>query len=168
MNVPHPAKTVSKAADPSVQTVDTSYLESLMGYNARRASLAIISEFLAQMSVYGLRPVDFSVLSLITHNPGITSRQLCVALGLLPPNLVGLVNSLQGRELILRRPHPHDGRAMGLHLSAKGKKMMRDAEQTAAELERNATSALNPTENRQLMSLLKKIYQKPSGKGATA
>ena len=44
------------------------------------------------MSVYGLRPVDFSVLSLITHNPGITSRQLCATLGILPPNLVKLVS----------------------------------------------------------------------------
>jgi hypothetical protein len=32
------------------------------------------------MAPYGLRPVDFSVLSLITHNPGITSRQLCTTL----------------------------------------------------------------------------------------
>ena len=59
----------------SVDTVDTSYLETLIGYNARRAALSVIGLFLQRMAVYGLRPVDFSVLSLITHNPGITSRQ---------------------------------------------------------------------------------------------
>ena len=46
------------------QGIDTSFLESLLGYNARRAALTIIGEaFLERMSVYGLRPVDFSVLS---------------------------------------------------------------------------------------------------------
>ncbi|HNC06725.1 MAG TPA: hypothetical protein PLS38_10540, partial [Solirubrobacterales bacterium] len=37
--------------------IDTSFLESLLGYNARRAALTIIEAFLERMSVYGLRPV---------------------------------------------------------------------------------------------------------------
>ncbi len=141
-----------------VTEIDTSYLESLIGYNARRAALAIIGVFLERMAVYDLRPVDFSVLSLITHNPGITSRQLCAALSMLPPNLVGMINALEKRELIARRPHPHDGRAMGLHLTASGQKLMREAEQTAAELETDATSRLTASERRTLMRLLQKIY----------
>ena len=142
----------------AVQEVDASYLESLMGYNARRAALVIIGEFLTQMAPYGLRPVDFSVLSLITHNAGITSRQLCTALGLLPPNLVGMINALEKRELIVRQPHPSDGRATGLHMSAKGRKLMREAEKTAARLEADATARLTPAENRTLIRLLQKIY----------
>jgi DNA-binding MarR family transcriptional regulator len=152
-----PQNTAS-AAPAAVHTVDASYLESLMGYNARRAALAIIGEFLKQMAPYGLRPVDFSVLSLITHNAGITSSQLCTALGLLPPNLVGMINALEKRELIIRQPHPNDGRAMGLHLSGKGRKLMGDAEQTAARLEADATARLTPAENKTLIRLLKKIY----------
>ena len=142
----------------AAQTVDASYLESLMGYNARRAALVIIDEFLKHMAPYGLRPVDFSVLSLITHNEGITSRQLCTALGLLPPNLVGMINALEQRELIVRQPHPSDGRAMGLHLSAKGRKLMRKAEKTAAQLESDATARLTPAQSGTLIRLLKKIY----------
>jgi hypothetical protein len=53
--------------------------------------VAVIEVFLQRMAPCGLRPVDFSVLSLITHNPGITSRQLCTTLGILPPNIVGMV-----------------------------------------------------------------------------
>ena len=144
---------------PVVEEVDTSFLESLLGYNARRAALAVITVFLERMAPYGLRPVDFSVLSLIKHNPGITSRQLCTSLGILPPNLVGLVNALQKRELIARKPHPHDGRAMGLHLTAAGQKLVRDAEATAAALESDVASKLSPAELRTLMKLLKKVYQ---------
>jgi DNA-binding MarR family transcriptional regulator len=142
----------------AVEAVDTSYLESLLGYNARRAALAVIEVFLERMSVYGMRPVDFSVMSLITHNPGITSRQLCTTLGIQPPNLVGMVNGLEKRGLIERHPHPHDGRAMGLHLTASGLKLMREAERTAARLEADVGSRLSAAEVKTLIRLLKKVY----------
>ncbi len=147
-----------KTAAPSVEAVDTSYLEGLLGYNARRAALSIIEVFLQRMAVYDLRPVDFSVLSLITHNPGITSRQLCSALGILPPNLVGMINALEKRELITRQPHPTDGRAMGLHLTAVGARLMREAEHTAAELESDVAARLTAAESKTLIRLLKKLY----------
>ena len=145
---------------PTVDQVDTSFLESLLGYNARRASLAVIEVFLERMAPYGLKPVDFSVLSLVTHNPGITSRQLCATLGILPPNLVGMVNQFEKRELIERRPHPHDGRAMGLHLTPAGQKLVRDAERTAAQLEAEVSARLTPAEQRTLLRLLRKVYLK--------
>jgi DNA-binding MarR family transcriptional regulator len=141
-----------------VEKIDTSYLESLLGYNARRAAVEIIGLFLKRMAVYDLRPVDFSVLSLITHNPGISSRQLCSELNILPPNLVGMINTLEKRELILRKPHPSDGRVVGLHLSDLGSKLMKNAEQTAKELEDDAASKLTAAERKTLMRLLQKIY----------
>jgi DNA-binding MarR family transcriptional regulator len=154
-----PLKSVrTSAGSPSVDKVDTSYLEELIGYNARRAALAVIEVFLDRMAVYGLRPVDFSVLSLITHNPGITSRQLCTSLGILPPNLVGMINTFEKRQLVSRRPHPRDGRAMGLHLTTGGQKLMREAERTAAQLEADVAGRLSPTEAKTLIRLLKKIY----------
>jgi DNA-binding MarR family transcriptional regulator len=142
-----------------VEQVDTSYLESLIGYNARRAALAVIEVFMERMAPYELRVVDFSVLSLVTHNPGITSRQLCTALGIQPPNLVAMVNTLDKRGLIARKPHPHDGRATGLHLTASGSKLMREAESTAARLEADVAARLSASEARTLIRLLQKVYQ---------
>ncbi len=142
----------------SVDTVDTSYLETLIGYNARRAALAVIAQFLERMAVYDLKPVDFSVMSVIVHNQGVTSRQLCAALNILPPNLVGLVQSRESRGLIERLPHPHDGRAMGLHPTEKGQELMTQAEATASELEMKIGSKLTPNQVQTLVTLLQKIY----------
>ncbi|MDQ7742961.1 MarR family winged helix-turn-helix transcriptional regulator [Hydrogenophaga pseudoflava] len=139
--------------------IDTSYLESLLGYNARRAALAVIGVFLQRMAPYGLRPVDFSVLTLIAHNPGITSRQICAALDILPPNLVGMIKSLDKRGLIERRPHPTDRRAQGLHLSPAGRKLQKDAQATATKLERDVASRLSAQELTTLKDLLRKVYQ---------
>ena len=142
----------------SVEQVDTSYLQTLMGYNARRAALSIIELFLERLAPYGLKPVDFSVMSTIQHNPGVTSRQLCAALNLLPPNLVGLIQSLESRGLIERKPHPTDGRAVGLHPTPKGVSLMQQAEVTASELEIDASSKLTPSQRQTLVQLLQKIY----------
>ena len=120
-----------KQTSTAIEKVDTRFLESLIGYNARRAALAIIEEFLERMAVYGLKPVDFSVMSVIVHNPGVTSRQLCASLNILPPNLVSLIQSLDSQGLVERLPHPHDGRAVGLHPTKKGKALMVQAEATA-------------------------------------
>lgn len=144
-----------------VDQVDTSFLDGLLGYNARRAALAVIEVFLVRMAAYQLRPVDFSVLSLVVHNPGITSRQLCTALGILPPNLVNLVGTLEKRGLIERKPHPRDGRATGLHPTPAGQKLTRQAERTAAELERDVADRLTPGEQKTLLRLLRKVYQRP-------
>ncbi len=138
--------------------INARFLESLIGYNARRAALSIIGGFMERMAMFDLKPVEFSVLSLVLHNPGITSRQLCAALGILPPNLVGLVQSLVQRGLIVRRPHPHDGRAMGLHPTPKGETLMAKAEATVIEAELKQTQRLTEAERETLLRLLQKIY----------
>ena len=142
----------------SVDKVDTRFLETLLGYNTRRATLTIIGMFIQRMAVYSLRPVDFSVLSLVGHNPGITSRQLCTALGIQPPNLVALVGALEKRALFRRERHSADGRAVSLYLTEAGTSMWREAEQTATQLELHAAPRLGAAERKTLMRLLQKIY----------
>lgn len=152
------ADTPAPATEAATDAVDTSLLRTLVGYNARRASLSVIGLFMERMAVYGLKVVEFSVLSLVAHNPGITSRQLCATLNVLPPNMVGLIAALERRGLIERRPHPSDGRAMGVHLTPEGAALTAQAEATAAQLEQDATARLTATERKTLIRLLQKVY----------
>ena len=138
--------------------LDAAFLQSLLGYNARRAALAIIEQFHVDMASFDLRPVDFSVLSLIRHNPGTTSRQLCQALNILPPNMVVFLKNFEKRQLIDRAPHPTDGRAMGLTLTESGEALIREAEKTAMDSGLKASSALTESERQTLARLLQKIY----------
>ena len=142
-----------------VDTVDSSFLETLVGYNTRRASLAIIAVFLERMAPFGLRPVDFSVLSLVHHNPGITSRQVCATLGILPPNLVAMIGELEQRGLLRRERHKADGRAMSLYLTEQTLGMIGAAHDTAQQLEIDATSNLTSAERQRLIQLLQKVYR---------
>ena len=64
------AKPTKPPAPPAtLEAVDTSFLEGLVGYNARRTALAVIEVFMREMAQYDFRPVDFSVASTIAHNP---------------------------------------------------------------------------------------------------
>ena len=162
--MPRPSKNSSaKAAPPAAANaksdrLDTRVLEAFVGYNARRAWLIVSSLFAERMAPYGLKQIDFSVLSLLAHNPGATSRQLCNTLDILPPNLVSLVATLDSRGLIERRPHPHDGRAVGLHLTEAGEKLIGEAEQAVTQLETDASARLTARERETLIRLLQKMY----------
>ena len=142
--------------------VDTRFLQSLLGYNARRASLSIVSVFYDRMARYRLSTVDFSVLSVIQYNSGITSRQLCHTLNILPPNFVGLLAKLQERGLVQRSPHPDDKRAISLSLTEPGIALMLKAQKTAKDLEQEAASKLSPAEQKTIMRLLQKLYTSDS------
>jgi DNA-binding MarR family transcriptional regulator len=154
-----PAKTEpTPAPQGRSDRLDARMLETLVGYNARRAWLIVSDLFAERMAPYGLKQIDFSVLSLLAHNPGATSRQLCTTLDILPPNLVSLVATLDSRGLIERRPHPHDGRAVGLHLTEAGEALIREAELAVVQLEADASAKLAPREREMLIKLLQKIY----------
>ncbi len=140
------------------EELHTAHLEALLGYNTRRAALHIIGAFMQNMAEFDLRPAEFSVLSLIRHNPRITSRQLCAALNILPPNLVVILKQFEKRGLIARKPHPTDGRAIGLSLTDKGDTLVAAAEEVSASSDLSSTQSLTAAERKTLTRLLQKIY----------
>jgi DNA-binding MarR family transcriptional regulator len=151
-------KPKEEVADVSNETGGTEYLETLLGYNASRASHTLVSHFIRGVGSFDLRTVDFSVLSVIGHWPGVTSRQLCQQLNVLPPNMVGLLRDLDKRGLIERQPHPTDRRAVGLLLSTSGKALMKKAEKAASAADLLGSTRLNAAERKTLVRLLQKIY----------
>ncbi len=138
--------------------IDTSAIEAFLGYSARRASEAILGNFNRRMAPLKLRPVDFTVMALTGSNPGITSAQVCQLLDIQSPNLVVLVKGLQDRGLIERRPHPRDGRAMGLHLTDAGRGLVEQGTALAHEADDEATASLSAAERQTLARLLRKVY----------
>lgn len=138
--------------------IDASFLRSQVGYNARRAALHIVGLVEQRIAAYELKVVELSVLSLLAHNTGLTSRHVCAALSIMPPNLVGLVAALERRQLIERRPHPNDGRAMALYLTEAGQAFTAEVESIIEQAEIDATCRLTAAERKTLMALLQKVY----------
>lgn len=146
------------AAKSNQPPLNSGFLESLVGYNLRRALLAVTPSIVTAMGSYELGMASFSVLSLIHYNPGVTSRQLATSLSIQPPNLVGIVDDLEQRGLIERQPHPRDRRATGLHLRPDGAKLMRKAERAVRKAEQTSAAVLSEREQQLLIHLLRKLY----------
>jgi DNA-binding MarR family transcriptional regulator len=138
--------------------LNSDFLESLLGYNARRASLTILSVVFERMAALDLRPVEFSMLSLIHHNPGVTSRRLSEALAIQPPNLVGKVANMLAKGWITRQTDSQDKRALVLTLTPAGVVVIEQAEKLVVELESAASVQLTTEERETLIHLLKKVY----------
>ncbi len=145
-----------------VVSVDQAALQRLVGYNCRRAYLAIAEHSLQHMAEHDLRPTSYSVLALVNHNPGVNSRQVSQALGVRPPNLVAMIAAFEERALLERRPDPDDGRSLGLHLTATGRRLVTRVERAVIQAEVIATAMLSSAERRTLISLLRRIYARPA------
>lgn len=136
-------------------------LGALVGYNCRRAYLAVVEHSMQHMTGNDLRPASFSVLSLVHHEPGLNSRQVSKALGVHPPNLVAIISALEARRLIERRPDPADARSLGLHPTAEGSRLAARLERQLTRAEIEATSMLSDAERETLIALLGRIWASP-------
>src|SRR5689334_17219040 len=105
--------------------VDIGALTCLIGYMLRRAQIAVFQDVFRAFAEVGIRPAQFSVLTVLAHNPGRTQSQVAAALGIKRTNFVALIDSLERRGLAERRPAPDDRRSHALHLTEAGKRTVR-------------------------------------------
>ena len=69
-----------------------------------------------------------------------------------------LIAALDRRGLIERRPHPRDGRAVGLYLTPAGHALAQETEKIVVEMENELAGRLSERERATLQRLLQKFY----------
>jgi DNA-binding MarR family transcriptional regulator len=149
----------------SVDPIDTSVVEGLLGYATRRASMAFLDQAREDLVPLGLRPVTLTVLALVARNPGITASQLGEVLRIRSPNMVPLVKSLAERDLLVREPRPGDRRAQGLRATAAGQALLARALAVAGAADARTAAALDAAEQRQLAALLARVRSSTAAQG---
>ncbi|MCL4181907.1 MAG: MarR family transcriptional regulator [Burkholderiaceae bacterium] len=140
---------------------DLHALQELIGYNCRRAYLAVRDQAIKPIVENGLQRTWFTVMVLLHRNPGLSSREICWALGVQPPNLVASIASLEEHGLVERRPHSEDGRSLSLRLTAAGRRLITRVEREVERAELRATAMLSDEERDTLTDLLRRIYTEP-------
>lgn len=94
-----------------------------LGYLLRRAQLRMFQQYQQTFADTGIKPTQFGVLELIAENPGLSQSAIAQALSIQRTNMVGLLDALQKRELIERRPSPQDRRTHALYLTDAGREL---------------------------------------------
>jgi DNA-binding MarR family transcriptional regulator len=132
-------------------------LDDHLGYVLRRAQLAAFEAFQRSTAGVDITPPRYTALTIVGANPGLSQSTLGAALGTARSGAMMLADWLEERGLAERRRQNGDGRAWGLHLTARGKALQ--AKIRRRVLARNAEFAarLAPRELTTLKKLLEKI-----------
>src|SRR6478735_943865 len=96
-------------------------LQRVLGYQLAQA--AIVTDTLYQRLVgspLDMRPVEYTVLTLIDENPGGSLAQLARALAVTAPHITSIVDRLEGKGLIARAQSDQDRRSQVLHTTRAG------------------------------------------------
>jgi DNA-binding MarR family transcriptional regulator len=141
------------------QKIDFSVLTHAVGYQVRRAQLAIFQDFNETFANDGLRPADFAVLVIISANPGLKQSEVAEALGIQRANFVAIADSLESRGLAERRKSESDRRVQALFLTERGERFAADMIQTWRGHDDRLVQKLGGTAERdRLIALLTKFY----------
>ncbi len=132
-------------------------LTSLIGYQVRRAQVAIFQHFADAFRDLDITPGQLGALVLIRDNPGLSQSTLGAALGVDRSTVVPLIDRLEARALVIRAPSPRDRRSHALQLSADGSELLAQAERRVRDHEASIAHRLSDGERRTLLDLLAKI-----------
>lgn len=132
-------------------------LQTVLGYQLAQAAIVTQAIFFEQVGVpLKLRPVEYTVLTLIAENPGGSLVRLARALSVTPPHITTMVERLETRGLIARTPSETDRRAHILHVTPKGGELVRKATEKVLRAE-SEVLPLTPGEQALLLELLHKV-----------
>lgn len=138
-------------------SIENGMLDTLVGYHLRRAQVAVFADFARAMAGLDVTPGQFGVLVLIAANKGLSQSALGLALGLDRSTVVGVIDQLERRGLVVRAPAPGDRRSYALKLSAKGEILRREVARRVRMHERRIARGLSETERTALIDLLRRI-----------
>jgi DNA-binding MarR family transcriptional regulator len=119
------------------------------------AHLARVAQREAESSLPGdLRTAHLMLLTLLRDHGATTQAGLAEALRLDPSNLVGLLNDLERRGMVIRQHHPDDRRRHIVTIADDGITELHNTEQRLAAAEDRVLGALDPDERARLHCLL--------------
>jgi len=130
-------------------------LNDHLGYFARRFQMWIFQDFIRTLAEIDISPAQFSVLVVISANPGLSQAELAVMLGIERARLVRLLHRLQGGGLIERLQSSGDGRRHALQLTPRGRTLLAQAKTLAARHERKLTEKLGAERRKVLLDVLR-------------
>ncbi len=142
----------------TARELDFGALRGIAGFHLARATVTAMDAFERHIGEpFQLHKVDFSALTLLDANPGASPKQLALALDIAAPKLTALLDRLQQRGLLERRPNPADGRSQCLVLTRRGQQLARDAAAASRPMEDEMRTRLSAAEHAMLIELLAKL-----------
>ncbi len=130
----------------------------------RRAYNALSAQLFGGVVAAGhgdLRPAHGNVLEHLSEQPSVPLRLVDIAAraDMTPQSVGELVDDLEARGYVKRRPDPADRRAKRIHLTARGVATARSAELAMREVEEHLVAVLGRQEYGNLRASLERVLE---------
>jgi len=102
----------------------------------------------------GLAPAQFMTLLELWAEDGLTQRDLVERLDVEQATMANTLARMDRDGLVVRRPHPEDGRAQQVWLTEKARELEGPATAAARAVNQTALGGFSADERRQLLGLL--------------
>lgn len=115
------------------------------------------------LAEHGLTPHHFGVLLVLDQLGAASQQQLSRGVGVDPRNAVGVIDLLEQRNLVERRPDPADRRRHAIALTRAGRAAIQDLRRAGEEVERQLLACLTEAERVDLHRVLRKLLAAVNG-----
>jgi DNA-binding MarR family transcriptional regulator len=124
------------AAEAEAAEVKLGAMRDFIGFNLRLAQDASFRAFARESGQKGMRPGRFAAMMVLRENPGITQSALGRAIARDKSSVTPLLQDLQRRGYVTRKPSRVDRRSVTLTLTGAGEAVLRDLMLHAREHDR--------------------------------
>ena len=128
-----------------------------VAFNLSSLGYAVSKGFKAILEPFELHPREFAVLRSVAFEEGRTQQALADLLQIPRSRMVAIVDELEARGFLERRPNPADRRVRELYLTDAGQKTLGQAFEQAVAYEQQVGAPLSAAERAQLLNLLERI-----------
>jgi len=127
------------------------------GYLFRRMQQIAVAIFVEECKAYDLTPVQYAALVAIRTHPGIDATRLSAVIAFDRSTLGNVIERLEAKQLIERKPSREDRRVKLLYLTRAGGALLRDIMPSVDRAQARMLQPLKPADRRTLMALLTQL-----------
>ncbi len=136
-------------------TMDAVY--SKPGYLFRRMQQIAVAIFMEECRACDLTPVQFAALVAIHTHPAIDATRLSAVIAFDRSTLGNVIERLESKEYIERKPAAEDKRVKLLYLTRSGAALLRDIMPSVDRAQARMLQPLKPADRKTLLALLTQL-----------
>jgi DNA-binding MarR family transcriptional regulator len=127
------------------------------GYLFRRMQQIAVAIFVEECRDYDLTPVQYAALVAIHTHPGIDATRLSAVIAFDRSTLGNVIERLEAKCYVERKPSPEDKRIKLLHLTKSGAALLREIMPSVDRAQLRMLQPLKPADRKALLALLTQL-----------
>lgn len=134
-------------------------IEASLGFAIQRLDMRMTQIGAQLLRPHGLTPEQFVVLATLFNHDGMSQRELADYLSKDRPNITRILDKLQEKGLVVRRPDSEDRRIYRVGATAEGYELIECLTPMVLEARKRFFSTLSADEQATMREMLDRLYR---------